>query len=160
LLGGTLLIVRAWSAFSDETLVAQATTARLSPTEFELTYMPAGAGPEAHRRFRLRGDQWAVSGGIVKWHPWLTALGLKSYHKPLRVSGQFADIRRQRAQPPTVELLEPAMDRFWETLYWADAYLPFIEAVYGSAAYVYVEPGIIQALYVTPSGYLIKRASR
>ena len=112
------------------------------------------------RIFRLRGDQWTISGGIVKWHPWLTALGLRSYHKPSRVSGQFSELQRQRHNWPTVEALEPDTDRFWEVLYWADPYLPFVEAAYGSSAYVYVEPQWVQEVYVTPSGYLIKRVPK
>ena len=89
--------------------------------------------------------------------PLLTALGWKSYHRPMRLSGQFSSAAQQRSHLPTVSVLEPAViDRLWEGAYWADAYLPFVEAVYGSSAYVYVQPGLVQEIYVTPSGYLIK----
>ena len=153
---GILIFLRAFLAFSGETLVAEVRTRRLSPTEFELTYTPARAA--SGRTMTLRGDQWAVSGGLVKWHPWLTAMGWPSYHKPMRLSGQFSSLEEQRRRPPTVEeIAEPGVDRFWEAIYWADPYLPFVEAVYGSSAYVYVEPGAVQEIYVTPSGYLIRR---
>lgn len=159
LLGSVLILLAFFHAFSGETLVARVTTRRLSPAEFELTYRSAEA-EALPRSFRLQGDQWAISGGIVKWHPWLTALGLKSYQKPMRLSGQFSNLEQQRAHLPTVYPLEPTIDRFWEALYWADPYLPFVEAVYGSSASVYVEPGVVQEVYVTPSGYLIKWAKR
>jgi hypothetical protein len=154
-----LIFLRAFLAFSGQTRVAEVSTRRISPVEFELTYTPAGA---AHgRTVTLRGDQWTVSGGIVKWHQWLTAAGWPSYHKPMRVSGQFSDIADQRREPSTAEpIAEPGVDRFWEAAYWADPYLPFVEAVYGSSAYAYVEPGTIQEIYVTPSGYLIKNRTR
>jgi len=157
LLGSLLILLQLFHAFSGQTLVATVTARRLSPMEFELTYTPVAS---AARSLRLQGDQWSISGGIVKWHPWLTALGLSHYHKPMRLSGQFSNIKRQRTSLPTVYPLEPTADRFWEALYWADPYLPFVEAVYGSAAYVYVEPGVVQEIYVTPSGYLIKRAPK
>ncbi len=157
LLAMGLVFVRVAVAFSGETLVARVTTRRLSPQEFELTYIPASGGETAVKTLRLRGDQWAISGGVVKWHPWLTALGLPSYHKPIRLSGQFADVAQQRAQAPTVYALEPGVDRVWEWLYRLDPYLPFVEAVYGSSAYAYAEPRATQDVYVTPSGYLIKR---
>ena len=174
LLGACLVILHAFQMFSGETLVARVTSRRISPMQFELTYVPAGphtkrasafgvgadGGSELERRVLLEGDQWSVSGGIVKWHPWLTFVGLPSYHKPMRLSGQFSDVAQQRAHLPTVEELSPELDRFWEALYWADPYLPFIEAVYGSAAYAYMEPGVVQEVYVTPSGYLIKRGPR
>ena len=156
LLGALLLIFHACSAFSGETLVARVTTRRLASGEFELAYAPAGRATTT-QRVRLRGDQWSISGGVVKWHPWLTALGVKSYHQPMRLAGQFSNLDEQRARPPTVYPLAPAADRLWEALYRADPYLPFIEAVYGSSAYVYVEPSVAQEIYVTPSGYLIKR---
>lgn len=159
LLGSLLILLKLFHAFAGETLVARVTTARLSPMTFELRYTPAGQGALA-QTVQLEGNQWAVSGGIVKWHPWLTALGLSSYHKPMRIEGRFSQLAQQRERPPTVYPLEPEADRFWEAFYWADPYLPFVEAVYGSSAYAYVEPGVVQELYVTPSGYLIKRAAR
>ena len=159
LLGALVILLQAFQAFSGETLVAHVTTRRLSPVAFELTYLPAGGQGEAIERIRLEGDQWVVSGGILKWHPWLTVLGLQSYHKPMRLSGQFSDLKRQRAQAPMVYPLRPERDWLWERLYWASAHLPFIEAVYGSSAYAYVEPSTIQEIYVTVSGYLIKRAN-
>jgi hypothetical protein len=171
MLGGSILILlQLFHAFVGEALVAHVTTRRLLADEFELTYTPlaalrahqarAGAPGAKPIRIRLRGDQWAISGGIVKWHPWLTVLGVPSYHKPMRLAGHFSDVAKQRAHPPTVHALEPTADRIWEALYRADPYLPFVDAVYGSAAYVYVEPNSVQEIYVTPSGYLIKRAQK
>ena len=153
-----LMLLQAFHAFTGETLVATVTTQRTAPQEFILTYHPAEWVQEMPgQAMSLRGDQWAISGGLVKWHPWLTSLGLASYHKPLRISGQFSQLDQQRAQPPTVQALAPGTDWFWEALYRAAPYLPWVEAVYGSAASVYVEPDAVQEVYVTPTGYLIKR---
>ena len=166
LLAALLVVLHAWHAFSGETLVARVTTTRLSPQDFTLKYLPVAEGASAARgagpitQIRLQGDQWSLSGGLVKWHPWLTALGLKSYHKPMRVSGQFSRLEPQRTHPPTVYPLDSDVDWVWEWLYRVSPALPFIDAVYGSAAYVYVEPGVIQEVYVTPSGYLIKRRAK
>ena len=169
LLASVLALVHLFHAFSGETLVARVTTVRRSPDAFELYYTPssatlglppgavAKAPPETTRRFLLQGDQWSISGGVVKWHPWLTALGLKSYHKPMRLSGQFSRLEQQRSNLPSIYPLEVEADQLWEALYRAQRYLPFVEAVYGSCAYVYAEPGVVQGIYVTPSGYLIKR---
>jgi len=154
-LGSLFILVQLFQAFAGETLVARVTTTRLSSPAFELTYTPADGTPRV--RVELEGDQWSVSGGIVKWHPWLTALDVKSYHRPIRLSGQFSSLAEQRKRPPTAHALEPVADRFWEAFYWADPYLPFVDAVYGSSAYVYVEPDVVHELYVTPSGYIIKR---
>ena len=156
LLAALLVILQAFQAFSGETLVARVTMRRMAPEEFELTYAPSDVASSV-ATVRLRGDQWAVSGGIVKWHPWLTALGLKSYHRPTRLAGQFAGLAQQSAHPPTVHSLIPDRDWLWERLYWLAPALPFIDAVYGSSAYAFVEPRATFELYVTPSGYRIKR---
>lgn len=158
-LGMGALMARVFHAFAGETLVARVTTQRLEPERFALTYLPAQLDA-APKTMTLQGDQWAITGGVVKWHPWLTALGVPSYHKPRWISGQFSKLERQQAQPPTVQPLEPLADTLWEALYWADPQLPFVEAVYGSTAFVYVEPGVTQEVYVTPSGYMIKRQRR
>ncbi len=156
-----LLIAHLFHAFAGATPVAQVTTRWLGPDEFELTYTPqpavGGSGP---LQVRLRGDQWAISGGVVKWHPWLTALGVPSYHRPMRISGQFSRLATQREHPPTVfPLAAEEGDWVWEALYRLDPFLPFVEAVYGSSAFIYVEPHAVQEISVTVSGYLIKRGT-
>ena len=159
LLGAILVILHTFSAFTGETLVAVVETRRLGPDRFELTYSPSANG-ETAETLELQGDQWAISGGIVKWHPWLTSLGLSTYHKPLRLTGQYVSPERQRARPPSVYLLDEQVDRFWEMLYWAEQKLPIVDAVYGSSAYVYAEPNMIAEIYITPIGYLIRRSPR
>jgi len=154
-----LMLMHTFGAFTGETLVVTVTTQPIAAGQFLLTYQPAQQALGEPQTVRLRGDQWEISGGIVKWHPWLTALGLPSYHAPLRLSGRFSTVEQQLAQPPTVHALRAELDWFWEALYRVDPYLPFVEAVYGSSAFVPVEPKAVQEVYATPSGYLIKRAS-
>ncbi len=155
LLGGLLMLMHAFHAFTGETLVAHVIIQPLASDEAELTYRPASGGLE--QTLRIRGDQWAISGGMIKWHPWLTAAGLRSYHKPMRISGQFTSLQRQRAQAPTVYALEPGTDFIWECAYRLSRYLPVIDAVYGSSAYAYTNPRDTYDVYVSPSGYVIKR---
>lgn len=156
--GMLLFLFTCFQAFSKETRVAEVRTERLSADEFELIYMPADKTPADALRVRLQGDQWSIAGGVIKWHPWLSVFGFENYHKPMRLSGQFSDLYKQRSHLPSVYALEePWADWLWQVFYWSDHYLPFVEAVYGSAAYAYAEPGTTQEIYVTPSGYLIKR---
>lgn len=156
LLAALILVTHLFQAFARDTLVARVTTRPLAAGAFELTYTPlAPEGPPV--RVELRGDQWTVSGGIVKWHPWLTALGLKSYHRPTRLSGQFADLRRQQAEPPSVQALDAGADAVWEGLYRAAPLLPIIDAAYGSAASAYVDAKTRYEVFVSLTGYLIRR---
>ena len=160
LLSSLLAVLRACEAFSGETLVARVSARWVGPDEFELTYLPAGRPSMEARRARLHGDQWAVSGGVVKWQSWLTVLGWPSYHKPMRLEGRFAQAERMQTYLPSVALLAPEPDRLWVWWFRYGSRLPFVETVYGSAAYVFVEPQRLAEIYVTPSGYLIKRRPR
>jgi len=153
-----VLLQHTFSVFTGETLVATVITRQIAPRVFELVYTPASSDTARAKTVQLKGDQWSISGGIVKWHLWVNFLGIKSYHRPMRLSGQFSQLEQQRAHLPTVEPLAPSMDWVWEMFYWGGRHLPFVDAVYGSSAYAYVEPGTVQKIYVTPSGYLIQSA--
>ena len=152
------LLVHTFDVFSKSQPVATVEVERISKDEFELTYKAVGSKQtRVPKIFRLRGDQWTISGGMVKWSSWLNMIGFSNYHKPMRISGQFSDIRRQRLVAPTVHALGPERDVLWECLYRMDPYLPFIEAAYGSSASVSVEPQMTYEIYVSPFGYFIQR---
>jgi len=153
------MALRSFEAFARSTWVAQIQCRWVGHKAFELTYRLVVADRlQAPQVFRLRGDQWTVSGGVVKWHPWLTGLGIPSYHKLSRISGRFAQASEETSTLPTAYDLNGGLDRLWWFFYHVDPYLPFVEAVYGSAAYTYVNPAVVFDVYVMPSGYLIKRS--
>ena len=158
---GLRLALRGFEAFSRETLVAEAVCTRVSSAEFELHYSAAidGALLPAET-FRLLGDQWALSGGIVLWHPWLTIAGAPSYHKPTRLGGRFASAEQERAQPPSVVELNGGDDPLWAWFYRLDPWLPFVDAAYGSAAFVPVDPSRRFQVFVSRTGYVIKSSRR
>lgn len=154
-LSAILTIRHVFHVFVREEVIANVAVQRLGPSSFTLTYDPVAGEPVVAT---LEGDQWAVTGGIIKWAPWVAVLGLRNYHKPMRVSGQYSRLEEQRRHLPSIQPLVPgAMDRFWEALYRLQPYVPFVDAVYGSSAYVYAEPGASFRVYVSPTGYLIKR---
>lgn len=158
LTGGLWLALRSFEAFARTTVVAQVQCKWVGPKEFDLTLTPVRGGlAGAVRTVRLRGDQWAVSGGIVKWHPWLTALGVPSYHKLTRISGRYAKTADEVAAAPTAVALSEEPDAVWWWLYRFDPWLPFVDATYGSAAFIYVNPTLIGEVSVAPSGYLIRQ---
>ena len=158
LASGLGLALRAFEMFSASTVVGEVRCRWLGPKEFELTWMAFHDHvPEPPQTFDLRGDQWSISGGIVKWHPWLTVLGLPSYQKLERLSGRYGRLADELRQPPTAVELDGGLDFLWWWLYRWDPMLPFLEAVYGSAAFVPVETGVVYEVAVSPSGYLIRR---
>ena len=146
--------LRVYQVFTAETLVARVRCEAPGPgSRFRLQYTPVGGLAET---YDLAGDQWAIDGEIVKWHPRLVLLGFKTVHKPTRIGGRFSNIYRETAQPPTAFELNGGLDPAWQTLYRLRSYVPGVEAVYGSSAYTFVEPGVEELVYVTTSGYLVK----
>jgi len=155
---GFSLALRSFEAFTSSIQVAEVHCRWVGPKAFEATLLVIQDGkPQEPRTFPLRGDQWSISGGVVKWHPWLTALGVPSYHKPTRISGRYAKTAEETASPPTAFNLDGEPDRMWWFFYRLDPLLPFVEATYGSAAYTYVNPALVYEVFVTPSGYLIQQ---
>ncbi len=155
---GLRLALRSFEAFASSRLVAEVHCRWVGHQAFELSFTPVRDGRlQTPQLLSLRGDQWVLGGGIVKWHPWLTALGLPSYHKLTRVSGRFANVQEEVTAPPTAVELNGGVDQIWWTFYRLTPILPFVEATYGSAAFTYVNPAVVHDIYVTPSGYLIKR---
>ena len=152
------LTLRSFDTFTRTSRVAQAECRRIGPQAFELVYVSfKNEQPQDPKTFRLTGDQWAISGGVVTWRPWLTVLGLPSYHKPTRLSGRFANTAEEISHPPSAFDLNGGTDVLWQWLYEASAWLPVIEAAYGSSAFVPAQPGWRYDVLISHSGYLIHR---
>lgn len=155
---GLFLALRAAQAFIATTPVAEVRVSWTGPKRFTLTLARLEQGTKgATQSFELAGDQWTIGGGIIKWHPWLTALGVPNYHQLSRIGGGFLHAAEERRQPPSVVELNGGLGAVWWWLYRLDPYLPFIEAAYGSAAFMPVDPAHVHEVAVSVSGYLIRR---
>ncbi|HEX9779907.1 MAG TPA: hypothetical protein VGB20_01685 [bacterium] len=155
-LGGAGVAFRhAFLTFTGETLVATVSVDARSGDDFTLTYAPAGGGPATVAL--LRGDQWAVSGGIVIWHPVLGWAGVRSYHRPARLSGRFSKFARELDGAPSGVPLAEGPDWMWEWLYRLDKALPLVDTAYGTSAYAYADPGPVYEVLVSRTGYVIRR---
>ena len=162
ILGGilfvTVMCIKGLDAFSNEMLIAQATCKWTGKNEFDLIITQfSKRSPPKTELFHLSGDQWLVGGEIIKWHPWLTSLGIPSYYKLTRLSGRYSDIRQEDESPSSSFILNGGEDPAWSIFFRLDPYLPFVDAVYGSAAFVSVEPDKTFGIYANYSGYLIKK---
>jgi len=152
------LALQACQQFWRATVVAEVQCQWVGPKHFLLILTPRGGQrPPPAQTFSLRGDQWMISGHVVKWHPWLSALGVPSYHRLSRVSGRFADTAEETRQAPTAFALSGERDRVWQWFYRLDAVLPFVEAAYGSSAFLPVDPRASFEVLVSPAGYVIRR---
>lgn len=116
--------------------------------------------PDGHAAsYSLSGDEIYLDARILKWHPLVNMLGLTTAYELDRIGGRYRDVEQEKSAPRTLYSLgrEKPVD-----LFALRKRFPFIEhfvdATYGSAAYVPVgEPAELE-LRVSTTGLLIRAA--
>lgn len=153
-----VLALGAYRAFSHEELVAVVRCEKQGgPGEFLLEITPMEDEiPGITQRYPMVGDQWSIGGDVLKWEPWLAFAGLKSRHKLTRLSSRYWTAQAEMSQPRKAYDLNGGTSPLWRWFYDSGTPLPFVDAVYGNAAYVPVRSGQRWGVYVTHSGYFIR----
>jgi hypothetical protein len=145
-----------YQRLTHEDSAARIAFVQTAPHQFEadLTY-PAGT----HKQFMLRGDQWQIDARVLKWRPLANLLGFDTAYRLERIAGRYNDIESERSGARTVYDLAPeeGLD-LWALALRFKALLPWIDAYYGSAAYVPMADGAAYEVSVSQSG-LVARPS-
>jgi hypothetical protein len=117
-----------------------------------LTY-PSGETQE----LALSGDEWQVDARVLKWHAFADLLGFDTAYRLERISGRYTDIARERDRQRTVYALNPP-DRVdvWTLLRAGRRYVPWADALYGSAVYVPMSDGARYQVVVSQSGLVAR----
>ncbi len=112
-------------------------------------------GPPRH--FELRGDEWQIDARVLKWRAIGTLLGFDTVYRLERLSGRYASVAAERAAPRTVHDLSPetSLD-LWSLVKQHHDYVPFADALYGSAVYVPMSEGAEYAVSVSASGLVVR----
>jgi hypothetical protein len=85
----------------------------------------------------LSGDEWQLDARVLKWRGWANLLGLDARYRLERISGRYLDIAQERSAPRSVhELGESRGIDLWALAQAQPHWLPFVDAIYGSAAYM------------------------
>ena len=105
----------------------------------------------------LRGDEWQIDARLLKWRAFANVIGFDSAYRLERISGRYADIERERIEPRTVFSLNPP-DRIdsWTLLRTWRRYVPWVDALYGSAVYVPMSDGARYQVVVSQSGLVAR----
>ena len=107
--------------------------------------------------FALRGDEWQVDARVLKWHAFANVIGFDSSYRLERISGRYTRIEDELAQARTVyslnppELIDP-----WELAHRYRSWLPWLDAVYGSAAFLPMADGALYEIKVSQSGLIAR----
>jgi hypothetical protein len=156
LLGGVLgTALIGYHRLSGEAPVASLSARQVSPQDFVVRVdFPDGS----HESAQLHGDEWQLDARVIKWTPRAVMLGAQPLYRIDRISGRYRDAAQAQATPPTVVSLgrESAVD-LWDLKQHFPQWLPWIDADYGSAAYLPLADGARYSATISPLGGLIAR---
>jgi hypothetical protein len=110
------------------------------------------------QRYELRGDEWQLDARILKWHGVANLLGVDAHYRLERLSGRYRSVQQERTAPRTVyQLFDRRGIDLWELANRYPKWLPGIDAIYGSAAFLPMADGAHYSVSHTQSG-LVARA--
>lgn len=137
-----------------EQLAANVSVRQLGNQHYALT-LEAPAAPPRH--FELRGDEWQIDARVLKWRGMGTLAGFDTVYRLERLSGRYADVPREKNGPRTVYALsrEEGFDP-WPAIRRYHDWLPFADALYGSAAYVPLAENAAYQVTVSSSGLVVR----
>jgi hypothetical protein len=118
------------------------------------------AGQVSIRQLEMRGDEWQIDARVLKWRGIATLAGFDTVYRLERLSGRYAEVAQEKRAPRTVYALtqEKGMD-FWPVVRRYHDYLPFADALYGSAAYVPLAENAAYAVTVSSTGLVVRPAN-
>lgn len=159
LLSGLALCLMAWSlrhylAFAAETEVAQIALRQTGVQRYRAELSTAGQA----RSFDLAGDEWQLDARVLNWTLPAQLGGAPSLYRLERLSGRYGDVKQELDAPRTVFALSPAgaLD-LWQLKRSYPAALPFVDAQFGSAAYLPMLDGAKYRVSLGRRGGLVAR---
>jgi hypothetical protein len=146
-----------YARLTHEQEAARVTTRQLGERQFAVSVLAPGRPPQ---HFQVRGDEWQIDARVLKWRALGTLLGFDTVYRLERLSGRYGDLQSERSAPRTVYELaaDPGVD-FWSVARRYPRYLPFADALYGSAAFVPMAEGAEYVVSVSASGLVVRPAN-
>jgi len=146
--------LRTYQRLSFEQPAGELQFTRTGEREFNavLTY-PGGE----RANFALRGDEWQVDARVLKWHAFANLVGFDTAYRLERIGGRYTRIEDERAEARTVYALNPPqrIDP-WELAHRYRSWLPWLDALYGSATFLPMADGALYEIKVSQSGLIAR----
>jgi hypothetical protein len=146
--------LRTYQRLTAEQPAAELQFTRTAEREFNavLTY-PGGE----RANFALRGDEWQIDARVLKWHALANMVGFDTAYRLERIGGRYTRIEDERSQLRTVFSLNPPqrIDP-WDLVHRYHSWIPWIDALYGSATYLPMADGALFEVKVSQSGLVAR----
>lgn len=160
LLGGIFLLVafniHTYQRLTYEKPVASLAFTQTGPQEFQVLLENLEDGTT--RLFQLQGDEWQIDARILRWKPTLQILGANTLFRLERLNGRYSQIDDEKNKPRTVYALynrELGLD-LWSLGRKYSQWLKWLDAYYGSAAYLPMEDGAIYTVSINQTGLIAR----
>ncbi|BBD81303.1 hypothetical protein [Aerosticca soli] len=154
LLAGTGLALRGYRLLAEEAPVLDIDAHILSPQRWQLQVSwPDGAT----RRLELAGDAFRVEAVVLKWKLPAVLAGVPPLYRLDRIDGRYDEAAQEAQAPRTVVDFAPSG---WDLLELRRRYpqwLPAVDAVYGSGAFLPLVDGGHYTVSLMRSGALVAR---
>jgi hypothetical protein len=108
--------------------------------------------------FDIRGDEWQLDARVLKWKGTALLLGSDTLYRLDRLSGRYRDISQERKQPRSVYSFvgEGVGLDIWSLIQRYSRWVPWVDAVYGNAAYVPMADGARFIVSIGASGLVAR----
>jgi len=163
--GGVMLLLTAvvalvaanlytYARLTHEQEAARVQVRQLGNRLFVVSVQPKNAPP---RHFELRGDEWQIDARVLKWRAMGTLVGFDTVYRLERLSGRYGSVAAERSEPRTVyDLSQDTSLDLWSLVRRHHQYVPFVDALYGSAVYVPMSEGADYRVSVSSSGLVVR----
>ena len=156
-LGGLGTALLGYARLLGDAPVAELTVREVAPQRFAVRLTrPDGW----HDSYVVAGDQWQLDARVIRWTLPGNLAGLPPLYRLERLSGRYEDIGQEREAERTVHALdERAFPDLWTLKRQRPGWLPFVDADYGSAAYLPLLDGARYEVTLNARGGLVARAA-
>lgn len=164
--GGIVLLVAAVAALvtanlytyarlTHEQAAARVQVRQLGERLYVVSVQPKN-GPLRH--YELRGDEWQIDARVLKWRAMGTLLGFDTVYRLERLSGRYGSVAAERSSPRSVHDISEDTTPLdlWALVRQHHQYVPFADALYGSAVYVPMYEGAEYTVTVSASGLVVR----
>jgi hypothetical protein len=152
-IGGTALL--GYRRLAAETPIASIETRALGNERFAIDIaLPDGTRKTAE----IAGDEWQLDARVIKWDPRAVVLGAPALYRLDRLSGRWRDAAKEAEAPKSVVALSsPTAIDLWQMKQAFPQWLPWVDADYGSGAYLPLVDGGRFDVTLAAAGGLVAR---
>ena len=158
-----VVMLQGWRAFTHKTHVAELQCIELAPHKLRIYLVPfdAEGARGATEIYDVDGDEWQVGGDILRFKPFMTALGVQPVFRLSRVEGRWNSAADANAHKGTAFDRSPPSTA-WLGLYRGADKAPMrwlVEGAHGQAVSQLPDRRAVYDIYVTPNGYVVDKRS-